>query len=354
MWPISTAIALAAALVAAACGGTADDTASSLATESADADTASTPADASGADDAPTDDDTASADGGGTDALIRPDSVVVDLGDNLFDLALYDVVVAANIYGEQYLAPEVGDVNGLPPDVADRLITAPVVGGSDFNVEFIASLEPDVIILSPFAQDFFGADDNLDQIAEVVLVDDDQPWQDRSRTIAALVGREEEAEERIAAAEQSIQELKQRVADAGLEGTSVVFMRFVIGQLAVFSQPSLFWQIVDEIGWTFPEAVDVEQPEVSPFPGYAAQLLLSEEFFPGLDADFVFVGNVPPGAEPFSEFPDTYPVEALSAFGTERVDVQSYFLWALNSMIAVEEIVEGLNHAVDVLESQQG
>ncbi|MEM9652000.1 MAG: ABC transporter substrate-binding protein [Actinomycetota bacterium] len=351
---------LAVALLAAACGSDDGSSAAETGSDSASAGaSAGTDTDAEGATDtepgeaSASSGDSATAEVGPADeALIGPDTVVVDLGDNLFDLALYDVVVAGNIYGEQYLAPEVPDVNGLSDDVAERLIAAPLVGGADLNVEFIASLEPDVIILSPFAQDFFGTDAGLEQIAEVVLVDDNQPWQDRSRTIAALVGREEEAEARIAAAEQSIQDLKQRVADAGLEDTSVVFMRFVIGQFAVFSEPSLFWQIVNEVGWTFPETADTAQPDTSPFPGYAAQLLLSEEFFPGLDADFVFVGNVPPGADPFSEFPDAYPVEQLSVFGTDRVDTPSYFLWALNSMIAVEEIVDGLNRAVDILESQ--
>ncbi|MEM9133197.1 MAG: ABC transporter substrate-binding protein [Actinomycetota bacterium] len=349
------ALAFALALTAAACGGDADDSASSSDDESVGA--ASAAESEPGADEAAPNSEPAAEAGDADDdpadrPLIGPDSVVVDLGDNLFDLALYDVVVAGNIYGEQYLAPEVDDVNGLSPEVAQRLAAAPLIGGADFNAEFIAALEPDLIILSPFAEEFFGTDGTLEQIAEVVVVDDDQPWQDRSRTIAALVGREEEAELRIAAAEQSIQDLKQRVADAELEGSSVVFMRYVIGQFAVFSQPSLFWEIVDEIGWTFPETADVQQPDNSPFPGYSAQLLLTEEFVVGLDADFVFVGNVAPGADPFSEFPETYPVETLSAFGTDRVDTPSYFLWALNSMIAVEEIVEGLNHAVDILEAQ--
>ncbi len=291
----------------------------------------------------------ASADDG---PVIGPDAVVVDLGDLLWDLAILDIPVAGNIYGSDFLAEQIVDVDGIEPEVLDRILEAPIVTSDGVDVELIATIDPDVILTTAFFGMFYETPAELDRVGPVVTIDDlTVDWRERSLAVAELAGRTDEMQARIDATESAIADLAERVAAAGLEGRTVSFVRAVgEGQFTTFARESTPFQVIDAVGLAAPAAIDVDQDSDSPFPFYAAQRFLSLELAPDVEADVVFVGFVPEGADPAAALPGA---EALiPALSDGRALDVNYFLWALNSVVGVEEIVEDLERAIALLEER--
>lgn len=304
------------------------------------------------------DDPAADEEGSGEDAagdggpLIGTEAVVVDLGDLLWDLAILDIPVAGNIYGSEFLAEQIVDVDGIEPEVLDRILEAPIVTSDGVDVELIATIEPDVILTTAFFGMFYETPAELDRVSPVVTIDDlTVDWRERSLAVAELAGRTEDMQARIDDAETAIAALSERVAAAGLEGRTVSFVRSVgDGQFTTFARESTPFQVIDAVGLAAPEAIDVEQGPDSPFPFYAAQRFLSLELAPDVEADIVFVGFVPDGGDPADALPGAETLIPALADG-RALDV-NYFLWALNSVVGVEEIVQDLERAVALLEQR--
>ncbi|GIG35029.1 ABC transporter substrate-binding protein [Cellulomonas pakistanensis] len=110
-------------------------------------------------------------------------------------------------------------LEGEPEDVGTR---------GEPSVEAIAGLEPDLIVgvTSSIPE---GALEQFERIAPVALFDGADAAdplgyvEDTFRSVATLVGAEDEAEQVVSDSEARIAENAQKIADAGLEGTPVVF-----------------------------------------------------------------------------------------------------------------------------------
>jgi ferric hydroxamate transport system substrate-binding protein len=108
---------------------------------------------------------------------------------------------------------------GEPEDVGTR---------GEPSVEAVAGLEPDLIIgvTSSIPE---GALEQFERIAPVALFDGADASdpigyvEDQLRSIGTLVGAEDTAEEVIATTQQTIEDNAAKIAEAGLEGTPVVF-----------------------------------------------------------------------------------------------------------------------------------
>ncbi|MEM9566355.1 MAG: hypothetical protein AAGA93_27290 [Actinomycetota bacterium] len=361
------------AFVLAGCGGDDDETgepgasssgsasptaSASTAEESTDADTAPDDGDAAEAgesstdQEAPDDEGADEAGAGGGDAVIGSDAVIVDLGDLLWDLAILDIPVAGNIYGADFLAEQIVDVEGIEPEVLDRILEAPIVTSDGVDVELIATIDPDVILTTAFFGMFYETPAELDQVSPVVTIDDlTVDWRERSLAVAELAGRTDDMQARIDAADAAVAALADRVAAAGLDGRTVSFVRSIgDGQFTTFARESTPFQVIEAVGLAAPEAIDVEQGDDSPFPFYAAQRFLSLELAPDVEADVVFVGFVPEGGDPAAALPGAESL--IPALSDGRALDVNYFLWALNSVVGVEEIVEDLERAVALLEER--
>ncbi|MBW0255014.1 iron-siderophore ABC transporter substrate-binding protein [Cellulomonas sp. PS-H5] len=128
-------------------------------------------------------------------------------------------VGAADVAGYTSWVGTVVPLEGEPEDVGTR---------GEPSVEAIAGLEPDLIIgvTSSIPE---GALEQFERIAPVALFDGadaSDPLgyvEDTFRSVATLVGAEDEAEQVVTDTEAHIADNAQKIADAGLEGTPVVF-----------------------------------------------------------------------------------------------------------------------------------
>lgn len=128
-------------------------------------------------------------------------------------------VGAADVAGYTSWVGTVVPLQGDPEDVGTR---------GEPSVEAVAGLEPDLIIgvTSSIPE---GALEQFERIAPVALFDGADASdpvgyvQDTFRSVATLVGAEDEAEQVISDTEATIAANTQKIADAGLTGTPVVF-----------------------------------------------------------------------------------------------------------------------------------
>ena len=128
-------------------------------------------------------------------------------------------VGAADVEGYTSWVGTVVPLEGEPEDVGTR---------GEPSVEAVAGLEPDLIIgvTSSIPE---GALEQFERIAPVALFDGadaSDPLgyvEETFRSVATLVGAEDEAEQIVADTEAHIADNAQKIADAGLAGTPVVF-----------------------------------------------------------------------------------------------------------------------------------
>lgn len=128
-------------------------------------------------------------------------------------------VGAADVEGYTSWVGTVVPLEGEPEDVGTR---------GEPSIEAIADLEPDLIIgvTSSVPE---GAMEQMERIAPVALFDGasaEDPIgyvEDTFRSVATLVGADDKADEVIEASEATVAENAAAIADAGLEGTPIVF-----------------------------------------------------------------------------------------------------------------------------------
>jgi iron complex transport system substrate-binding protein len=124
---------------------------------------------------------------------------------------------------------------------------------TDFNVEAVAALDPDLIV----ATSFWGLDEQnyaaLSAIAPVVHFATEanaDPWQDNVRKVASAVGREAEADKSIAQAEASIRDAK--TANPVLQGKSynAIISPSADGVYVLCSQEDNLARVMKDLGLT--------------------------------------------------------------------------------------------------------
>lgn len=275
---------------------------------------------------------------------------VVDLADNIFDLAVLGIAPAANIYGSQFLEPVMGYLD-LEAEVRDGVLASGfATEGASFelNLEAIAALTPDVVLITDQFAALFdeSAIEAVREIAELTVVPDQGSWQDRSRAVAAAVGLEGDGEDRIEAAELAIENLRSAVADRGLGGREVSTLRFAREQFISFVPPALCLEIMTEAGLAIPAAASGLTKEPA-FPDYHAQAFVSAELLGDFDADLLVLAEaVPDDGDNVIAQPTLQGSRALDAGAVLRVP---YFLWALNSAVGVNQICSDLTSGLDLL-----
>lgn len=151
------------------------------------------------------------------------------------------------------------------------------VGNSPVDVEAIAALEPDLILINPNWN--YGNLDQVATIAPAVVLDDtirgDFGMYD---AIADITGTQDRLATLKTRYEGQIAQIK-RLIDT--KDISVNVIQGVDGQIAVWHTYSALGKVLRDAGFTFPERVDaIPEGEFE---------RLSAEALPELDADFVFV-----------------------------------------------------------------
>lgn len=159
-------------------------------------------------------------------------------------------VGAADVAGYTSWVGTVVPLTGEPEDVGTR---------GEPSVEAIAGLEPDLIVgvTSSIPE---GAMEQMERIAPVALFDgadasDPLGYVEQTfRSIATLVGRDDAADDVVAATQATIDENAAALADAGLEGTPVVFASpYAEGAnvtIRMHGPRTAFQAVADEMGLT--------------------------------------------------------------------------------------------------------
>lgn len=173
---------------------------------------------------------------------------------------------------------------------------------SEPNLEKIASLEPDLILSSTVRHESIY--EQLDAIAPTVLAPDlGDTWKENLRLYAEALGKTEEAEEMLADYEQRAAALGERLGT----DTTLSIVRFLPGQIRLYSDESFTGVILKDMGLDVPE----------PARGEDTYLELSPEQVTQAEADHLYLSHYGPAEE------------------TDRAEVTGGPLW--NRLTAVQE-----------------
>lgn len=272
------------------------------------------------------------------------DPRVIDLADNVFDLATLGVVPVGTAYGADYLRPTLEPL-GLDPAVVEQVLAAELVADSFVpDVEAILALEPDVVLTTEGYTGYYPEQLEVLRGATTVEVLPDADWAERTRALAEAVGRGEDGRARVAAVQERLARLTADVEAAGLAGTTVSLLRlFPPDQVYAFVPPSLAATIVADAGLVQP-AVQLQAVPDAALPAYAAQAPFAQETLTDHDADVLLLGEAGEGdLEAFTAGP---VASRLSAVQEGRVAAVPYFLWALSSAVGAEQIAADLEQHV--------
>ena len=259
----ATTLALAAVLTLSACGGTSETTSG--------ADTAAPSADAAFP-------RTVEHAMGETEIPEQPERVVVlDTGelDAALSLGVVPVGAVTTDVSEEFLSYLAEDAEGVE-----------VVGTiAEPNLEEIAALQPDLILSNKVRhEEIYG---QLSQIAPTVFAETvGAAWKDNFLLDAEALGKEEDADELLAAYEQEAADLGESLEDAA--GTTVSPLRFVAGTIRAYQAQSFIGTVLADIGL---DQVELPTGEVATFAELSA-----EELTRG-DADIVLYSSYGPAEE---------------------------------------------------------
>lgn len=150
---------------------------------------------------------------------------------------------------------------------------------SDPNLEKIASLNPDLILTSTVRHEALY--EQLDQIAPTVMAPDlGDTWKENFRLYAEALNKADEAEQMIAEFEQRAAELGQQLG----QGKTLALVRFLPGEIRLYSDLSFTGTILDDMGLRVPE----------PAVGEDTFLALSPEEVTKAEADYMYVSTYGP------------------------------------------------------------
>lgn len=158
------------------------------------------------------------------------------------------------------------------------------------NLEQVAELAPDVILLDGTAFQDAAVVDKLEQIAPVVNVSKDgTAWRASFEKTADALGRSEEGAEVLAKYDARVAETKTALAAKGNGGASVSIVRWSgIGLPAVFTKELCAGRVLTDLG--------VERPTFQDQIGPGHSVPVSLEEIEKLDADWIFFGALGAGS----------------------------------------------------------
>jgi iron complex transport system substrate-binding protein len=212
---------------------------------------------------------------GTTEVPADPQRVVVlDLGELDSAIALGVTPVGA------VKAPVEEGLLSYLEDEAEDIELVGEIGEPD--LEKIAALEPDLILGSDVrVEDFY---DELSAIAPTVFTETvGVAWKDNLAVHAQALGREEEAEELMAAYQERAEEVGEKVDD----DLAVSIVRFVPGEIRLYAQDNFIGTVLEDAGIARPAAQDVAEFSVT----------VSPEQIDKATGDVVFVGTYGDPAE---------------------------------------------------------
>lgn len=206
---------------------------------------------------------------GVADVPANPERVVVlDTGelDDALALGVKPVGAVRVDVSKDYLGYLEGQTDGIE-----------MVGSiSEPNLEKIASLEPDLILSSTVRSEAIY--EQLAKIAPTVLAPDlGDTWKENFRLYAEALNKQDEAEELIADFESDAAELGKQIGP----GKTLGIVRFLPGQIRVYSDLSFHGTIIEDMG------LEVPAPAV----GADTFLEVSPEQVTKADADFLYTST---------------------------------------------------------------
>ncbi|WP_226678836.1 ABC transporter substrate-binding protein [Mesobacillus jeotgali] len=161
--------------------------------------------------------------------------------------------------------------------IADEMKDVEVVGvESQVNVEAIAKLQPDLIIGNKMRQEDIY--EQLKAIAPTVFAEDLRGnWKNNFELYAKAVNKEEKGKEVLAAYDQRIEDLKEKLGDK--VNMEVSMVRFMAGDVRIYHKDSFSGVILEQIGMARPESQDKED---------FAEKGVTKERIPAMDGDILF------------------------------------------------------------------
>ena len=280
---------------------------------------------------------------------------VVDLLDTTFDLGAMGIAPVATPFLDRAFAERVLAELELPADIEQQILAAELVNtGDGINTERVAALDPDVILLSETSVGTFNADpEALRQFGKVVFIPENLSWQERTKAIGEAVGRGPQAEQLVAEAQRSIDELGTLVQQSGVAGETVSPMRLDVAGFGVLAliPPSIGSSIIAAVGLAQPAAQTGNPPLLAGVADYYALTKVSFEKLPEHDAD-VIIALTRGGADPTAAVNDNALWKSMSAVQADRVVEAPWLVWALNSATGVQQITSDLTEATKLLQQQ--
>ena len=161
--------------------------------------------------------------------------------------------------------------------IADEMKDVKVVGvESQVNVEAIAALQPDLIIGNKMRQEDIY--EQLKAIAPTVFAEDLRGnWKNNFELYAKAVNKEEKGKEVLAAYDQRIEDLKEKLGDK--VNMEVSMVRFMAGDVRIYHKDSFSGVILEQIGMARPESQNKED---------FAEKGVTKERIPAMDGDILF------------------------------------------------------------------
>jgi iron complex transport system substrate-binding protein len=147
---------------------------------------------------------------------------------------------------------------------------------SQVNVEAIAALQPDLIIGNKMRQEDIY--EQLKAIAPTVFAEDLRGnWKNNFELYAKAVNKEEKGKEVLAAYDQRIEDLKEKLGDK--INTEVSMVRFMAGDVRIYHKDSFSGVILEQIGLARPENQNKDD---------FAEKGVTKERIPAMDGDILF------------------------------------------------------------------
>lgn len=150
---------------------------------------------------------------------------------------------------------------------------------SEPNLEKIAALDPDLVLSSTVRHEAIY--EQLNEIAPTVLAPDlGDTWKENFLLYADALNKSDEAEQMLSEFEDQAAQLGERIGT----GKTLSIVRFLPGQIRLYSDRSFSGVILDDMGLTVPE----------PAVGEDTYLELSPEEVTTADADYLYVSTYGP------------------------------------------------------------
>lgn len=239
----------------------------------------------------------------------------------------------------------VTDPEAWPPAIADEAVAAEIfsVGSCcEFDVELIATLEPDLIVGTTYDA---SGDANLAALAPLVEPFTGRDWRDTFRQQAFAIGSVERAEQVIADWESRVTDLREQFA-----GSTVAIVRPRPDSIWVYGPPSNAGTILSEVGLDLlpaPEGSSITDDA----PGAIGEISL-ERISEMAEAEHLFVITYSVDDEQLAGYRSNALWQDLPAVQAGNVHLVEGTAWTnhgpLGADVVLDELEAGLSGAGDL------